>query len=288
MPAVQSAEKVQEVLRSIRRLRPLPANTTALISEIDNPESSTRSVSRLVALDQALTAYVLQVANSAYLGYPSNCTTVKDAIVRLGFKQVRSLALSLTASGPLSQRLAGYRLGNHGLWSHSLAIACAAHWLAGVFHYPDPEEAYSAGLLHDIGKLILDQFVLADYEKIMAIIQSEDIPMWQVEEELYGMDHANVGGRIAEYWGFPAVLSDAIQFHHAPHQSKVRPKLTAIINLANGIAAEENKNLIHISQNRDILPSALSLLGIDLLGVEKIYARLPEAMVAYQSRQLSL
>ncbi len=281
-----SSGRVEQVLRSIKRLRPLPANTTRLLSEVDNPESSTSSVARLIAVDQALTAYVLQVANSAYLGYSSDCTSPKDAVVRLGFKQIRSLVIGLTASGPLSQRLVGYRLGNHGLWTHSTAVAATSHWLATIFRYPDPEEAYSAGLLHDLGKLVLDQFVMADYEKIMAAMKTHDIPMWQVEEELYGMDHANVGGHIAEQWDFPAVLADAIRHHHAPHQSQVRQKLTAITNLANGIISDDSPVQLPLTLNRDIHPETLRILGIDLNGLDKIKSRHPEAMVTYQSRQL--
>ncbi len=283
-----TARRVEEVLRSVKRLRPLPANTTRLLSEIDNPESSTRSVARLIALDQALTAYVLQIANSAYLGYASDCTSPKDAVVRLGFKQVRSLTLSVTASGPLSQRLAGYRLGNHELWSHSTAVAATAHWLATIFHYPDPEEAYSAGLLHDIGKLVLDQFVLADYERIMAAMQANDTPMWQVEAELYGIDHASVGGLIAEQWDFPAVLADAIHYHHAPTQARVRPNLTAIINLANAIVADDGPAEIPFSKSRSLHPGILGILGIEPVGLDRIKARHPEAMQAYQARQLPI
>lgn len=288
MTTAPSSGRVEQVLRSIKRLRPLPANTTRLLSEIDNPESSTRSVARLISLDQALTAYVLQVANSAFLGYTSDCTSPKDAVVRLGFKQIRALTIGLTASGPLSQRLVGYRLGNHGLWSHSTEVAATSHWLATIFRYPDPEEAYSAGLLHDIGKLVLDQFVMADYEKIMAAMRSHEIPMWQVEEELYGIDHANVGGLIAELWEFPAVLADAIRYHHTPGQSHVRPKLTSIINLANGIITDDSPVPLPMTLNRDISQEALRIVGIDLAGLDKIKARHSEAMVAYQSRQIAI
>src|SRR5512147_867660 len=143
--------RVDDILKGISRLRPLPGSATRILKALDDPNVTPSVISELVALDQALTAYLLRVANSVAMGYRTDCSSVKDAVMRLGFKQVRSLVLSTVASGPLASRLNGYRLGDRELWYHSLSAASGAHWLASALRYPDPEEAYVAGLLHDIG-----------------------------------------------------------------------------------------------------------------------------------------
>jgi len=122
------------------------------------------------------------------------------------------------------------------LWQHSLVVGVISEWLARMLRYSDPEQAYVSGLLHDIGKLLLDQSILSNYPKIVDYIQKYQL--WQVEERLLGIDHAHVGGLIAEHWNFPTELTDAIRCHHAPSQAKVNPRLAAIVNLANSFSED--------------------------------------------------
>lgn len=293
MPAANPARpihrsKVDEVLRGVSRLRPLPSSATRILNALDSQSSTAGMVAELIALDQAITAYILRVANSASLGYGTNCSSINDAVMRLGFKQVRSLVISMTASGPLSSRLSGYRQGDKELWFHSIATASASHWLAGVLRYPAPEEAYVAGLLHDIGKLLLDQFVMVDYPQIITTIQRHHKPLWQVEQELFGIDHAAVGGLIATRWEFPAPLVAAIQFHHVPAQAEKYRGLAAIVNLANALVPQENPSELTRLEGREVTPGTLEILHVEPLMLERLKTRLAEALFEYQSRQPSL
>jgi putative nucleotidyltransferase with HDIG domain len=283
---VTSRIKLDEILRSVSRLRPIPSNATRILKALDDPLATAGYVAELVALDQAITAYLLRVANSVSQGYLVSCSSVKDAIIRLGFKQVRSLVMSTVAAGPLSARLSGYRAGAKGLWYHSVATACASHWLATMIHYPDPEKAYVAGLLHDIGKLVLDQYVLADYNQIMFIMQSRQVPMWQVEEELFGIDHAGVGGLASKHWQFPNELVEAIQNHHNPSLELPDQRLASIVNLANALIPENNGQM-SVLEGRVIHLTALEILKISPDSTESIREKLGEALFTYQDRQLT-
>lgn len=278
-----SRRRLDEIIRSVNRLRPLPGSATRILKELDNPHATARSIAELIALDQALTAYVLKVANSAAMGYLLACASVNDAVVRLGFKQIRSLVYSTIAAGPLTSRLAGYRLGDRGLWYHSVSVASSAHWLATALRFPDPEKAYVAGLLHDIGKLVLDQYVLADYNQIVHIMRSQKIPMWQVEEQFFGIDHAGVGGLAGSHWQFPGELVEAIRHHHAPSLDKPDQRLAALINLANALAPEENQE-DPILSGKIVHPATIEILRINPDTLPQLAERLREGLFAYQDR----
>jgi len=153
-------KRVDTILQTVDQLRPMPSNVTRLLRELENPGVTAGQISDQIGLDQALAALILQMANSAILGYGRTCTSISDAVVRLGFKRIKSIVMASAATTSMQGSLRGYRLGAGQLWNHSLAVAVAAEWVAQVVSYPNPEEAYVVGLLHDMGKLLLDQYVL--------------------------------------------------------------------------------------------------------------------------------
>lgn len=253
--------KVQYIIKSIQSLKPLPTSVTRTLKELESPHVTAGIISEYIGLDQALAALVLQVSNSAYLGYDRNCTSLSDAVMRLGFKRLKSILMASSATGMLSRNLIGYRQGAGELWQHSLAIAVSAEWLAQALGYRDPEEAYVSGLLHDIGKLLLDQFIVTDYVEIVELIQKYHYPLWQVEEKRIGINHAIVGGLVAEKWQFPMVLVDTIQFHHKPPAARGNHQLPAIINLANHLAGQVSSGKSPLVSS-ELHPETLGLLNM--------------------------
>ena len=270
------AQKVDTIIQSVNSLRPMPANVTRILKEMNNPNVGIRQLADFISLDQALASLVLQLSNSASLGYPRTCSTLCEAIMQIGLGRLRTILMASPASNLLLRGLSGYRLGEGELWNHSLATAVVSEWLAQALRYPNAEEAYISGLLHDIGKLFLDQFVLSDYPRIVDYVQRYHMQLWQVEEKLIGIDHARVGGLIAERWNFPVVLVDAIRFHHVPSFARINRSLPAIVNVANSLAAElkaANPDLF----SSFIHPESLSVLGIDATRLEKLRAGLQES-----------
>lgn len=263
------AQKVEEVIQSVNSLRPMPANVARLMKEIDKPDVSIRGLAGLISLDQALASMVLQMSNSVSLGYPRTCSTLYEAIMQIGLGRLKTILLASSATDMLKRRLSGYRLGEGELWRHSLVTAVAAEWLAQALRYPNTEEAYVSGLLHDIGKLFLDQFVLDDYTAIVDYVQRYQMQLWQVEEKLLGIDHARVGGMIAERWNFPVVLVDAIRFHHAPSFARINQQLPAIVNLANSFAVDYQPTNTELFSFQ-IHPESLNILKLDAVRVEKL------------------
>lgn len=265
--------EVQEIIQSVERLRPMPGNVSRLLKEIDNPNVSISNLAGLVSLDQALAAQVLQVSNSVSLGYARTCSTLYDAIMHIGLGRLKSTLLASTATDIMKRGLSGYRLGEGELWHHSLVTAVISEWLAQALHYPNTEEAYVSGLLHDIGKLFLDQYVLRNYSMIVEYVQKYHLQLWQLEEKLIGIDHARVGGLIAEHWNYPVTLVDAIRFHHAPSFARINQRLPALVNVANFLAEDyqyDSSSLCSFQMH----PESLNLLKIDIMKVEQLRAQL--------------
>jgi putative nucleotidyltransferase with HDIG domain len=262
-------QKVDLILNTINHLRPMPTSVTRILKEIDEPNIAITLIADYIGMDQALAALVLQMSNSAEMGFGDQCVSLQSAVMRIGLKRLKSIMLASPASGSLNRRLIGYRLGSGELWQHSVGTAAASEWLARAINYPNPEEAYVSGLIHDIGKLLLDQFVFTDYSKIVDFMHRYQLPLWQVEEKLIGMDHAGVGGLIAERWQFPVSLTDAIRYHHYPSLARSNTKLPAIVNLANSITSQM---LITESElfTSEIHPETFNILSLSTVDVETL------------------
>jgi putative nucleotidyltransferase with HDIG domain len=279
MPQRESdvSANMERIIGDVRRLRPMPTIVHQILRAVEDPKVTAGNICDLIRMDQALTAQVLQTANSALLGYGPTCSSISDAVMRIGFNRLRTLVIGVTTSGPLTRRLSGYNLQEGELYRHSLASAMAAQRIAHFLHYPDPEEAYVAGLLHDMGKMVLDQYMQLDYEEVTKFIQEKQVELTQVEEELFGINHAGVGGLMATRWNFPIVLSDAIRFHHAPSLARTKQELASIVNVANSISPEDALSQTGMA-GRYPHPEATRLLNLDSNRIDKIRLEMEESL----------
>ena len=269
--------KIQQILDNIERLKPLPGTSRRILKVVENPRATAKQVIDIIKTDQALAADVIRMANSASLGYRVPCNSIETAVVRIGFKRVRALALRSFASGPLTQRLSGYRMEEKSLWQHSLATAKYADLISQLVSYPDPEDAYVAGLLHDMGKLLLDQYVLDDYQKIIDMMVKEEKPLWEIEERLFGIDHAVIGGLMAEKWRLPTKLAEGIRFHHMPSLSKRHRVMVAVVHVANALTPPVQAGIPHL-EGKVIGEEALQILNLDQQKIQRLRERLANSL----------
>jgi putative nucleotidyltransferase with HDIG domain len=276
-PESDVSARMERILNDVRRLRPMPTIVHQILRAVDDPQSTANSICDLIRMDQALTAQVLQMANSALLGYMPTCSSISDAVMRIGFNRLRTLVIGVTTSGPLTRRLDGYNLQEGDLYRHSLAAAMAAQRIARFLRYPDPEEAYVAGLLHDMGKMILDQYMQLDYGTVTAYIHEKQVELIQVEAQMFGIDHAGVGGLMATRWNFPLLLSDAIRFHHVPSLARTKQDLASIVNIANAITPEDALSLTGMA-GRYPHPEATRLLRLDSERIDKIRVEMEDSL----------
>jgi putative nucleotidyltransferase with HDIG domain len=205
-----------------------------------DPECSADTLTNVISKDQALTANLLKLCNSAYYGIPRTIASVKQAIMFLGFHTVRNLVLTSTMREMLDGgRQVGYWYAENGLWRHSIAVAFAAQILGKKLRPGSADASFTAGLLHDVGKLVMFAKVGERFAEMEKLMGSERISIVEAERRLFGYDHAVIGAKIADHWNFPAELFQAIGYHHEPDKAKGRPLLVVVAHVANCVAQRD-------------------------------------------------
>lgn len=275
-------------LSEIDELVPMPISTVRLSSLMNNPDTSLSEIARVVELDQALTANVLRLANSALSGSRASIDTVKNAIVRIGTARILGLAIARQIAGEMSRPCAGYDLVEYELWRHSVAAALAADNLKRFTSGSVPAAAFTAALLHDIGKLLLSRHIDRKVlEQIREMINKERFTYLEAERKVLGTDHAEVGAAIARHWKFPEKLAVAIEKHHNVDEDP-DPLLDAV-HIANAVAKLIGVGLGSEQMNMEISSDAYQRLGIRDTGLEslcvKVKFELAEAEELYGSKK---
>lgn len=270
---------LEQIIHNVDDLPSLPQVVEQVIRITKDPESTARELNEVICQDQVLTARVLRLANSAYYGFARRITTVIEAIIILGFNTIRNLVLTASVHDLLSKEVPGYQLGKGELWYHSIACAMTARMLARQVGFPDSDQAYIAGLLHDLGKVVLSIYVKDTYREIIEKLQKEQISFSQAEQQILGFTHAEVGARIAEKWNFPPSLVEAIAYHHQPDSARVNPQLTAIIHIADAICLTMGIGLGGDGLCYPLCPKAFQLLGLESTIIEELMEKLKDIFI---------
>ncbi len=223
---------VERVLREVRQLPSLSVVVVEILDSFQNEAMQIPELVRKISRDQALAARVLRVANSAFYGFPSRIGSISEAVVVLGFHAVRSLAL---AAGIIHQFLPGNGRAFDLLafWQHAIGVGVCARVVANCRGLPS-EEAFTAGLLHDIGRLVLDTYFRDEFQRVLEYRDAHDCTLLAAEKEVLGLDHAAIGYEVAHQWKFPQAIQVAIRDHHSPDGVPAPP--TDVIHLANVLA----------------------------------------------------
>jgi putative nucleotidyltransferase with HDIG domain len=234
MRGVTTADRValRRVTEETMTLPTFPIVASRLIEEVARPGATSEEIGRILSLDPALTARTLKLANSDFYGFPRKVGSVDLAVLVLGASTIRDLVLTSSVLQTLGR--AGSAL--EGLLGHSMACGIAARALAEKAKYPLTGDAYAAGLLHDIGKVVLRQTDPDRFDAVLALCRAQRISVSESERGLFGSDHSEVGGRLAERWGLPADIAEAIACHHRPDAAVRNRTLTALVHIANSLA----------------------------------------------------
>lgn len=204
-----------EILKSIKNIPAFPAAALKVMKLIDDPDFSIADVVDVVQYDQAITANILRICNSAYFGLRYKVETVRDAVMRLGQQNIVR-AVQAAGVSRFYKNKKGYGLDATKLWEHSVGVALMSQILSRRLNNCEDARLYTTALLHDIGKVVMGEFVDESFLKIYDLVSTKGISFLDAEEEVIGISHADLGGKIATQWNFPADMRDAIVYHHRP------------------------------------------------------------------------
>ena len=216
MNNVKREEIRTKIFSTIDELPTLPTVVPRLMELLEGTKSNASDVTEAISRDPALTSKILKVANSAYYGFPQEITDLERAVALLGFNMVKSLAMSVGVfqTLPSGQKMPYFSL--EGLWIHSLSVATAIKEMTRRQGKEDEKSyLFIVGLLHDIGKVVLDQFFNDSFQKALAVAKDLEKPrLYLAERQVIGLDHGEVGGMLLERWNFPRVIIDPVTVHH--------------------------------------------------------------------------
>ena len=221
---------IQRIIRSIAGLKPIPHVVNKIMAITRDPDSSMAQLAQVISYDAMATANLLKAANSAYYGCAQKFDSIHQAIVFLGMDEVVDLVLMTSSAENLKRPQQGYGLTAGELWRYSVASALAARKLAAAKNIPDVHLVFTAALLKDIGKVVLEQYVGDGYEKIKALVATGRWSFREAEKEVLGIDHAELGAMVARVWQFSPVMIDIIGNHHRPQQASLAHLQTAMVH----------------------------------------------------------
>jgi putative nucleotidyltransferase with HDIG domain len=205
-----------EILLQVRQVPSMPSVVIKLRQFLSDPDISFDQLAKVIEYDPGLTANLLQLANSAYFGWSGKIKTVREAITRLGTNRIFQMVLCMSVAPLVRKPVKGYDMDSDGLWRHSIATAICAEQLSILLKIKDVEEAFTAGLLHDMGKILLGTFVEIDDEPIKKLVETEGLAFNEAEQKVLGIDHAEAAAELLRYWKFPDKVVASARWHHDP------------------------------------------------------------------------
>lgn len=278
--AVKTNAEYTDLLAKLKDIPTLPLVAVRVNELINDPDSSSADIAQVLKKDQVLTAKVLRLANSGYYAIPGGVTDVQRALAFLGFNTIAQLVLSISVFSMFS-KLGGEELSMLDFWKHALATGVCAEVLAKRLKHPRPEEAFTCGLLHDIGKLVLHEIDPERLEAIIRTAKGRKCSFSEVEKEWDLPGHSYLGEVIAAKWGLPQVIRLAIRHHHQDVTrmdtilASAKPVIH-IVRLANQLVVKNQIGKSGDFSDGRITPDMLANAGVREADIPEIEAQLAE------------
>jgi len=224
----------QEVVQSVGELAVLPQVVMKVLDMTSSTRATTQELEEVIGQDQALTSKVLTLANSSYYGLPRRVSSLREAVMFLGFRVVRNIAMTASCYSMFIGKSDSQSLLKRRIWKHSVDTSLLTRLVCAYAPDVVPDEAFAAGLLHDIGKTVLEQYYPQAMMQVVQTAERLAIRHHEAEEQILGFNHADVGLALAIRWNLPSVLAEAIGYHHYIPADSVAPKLVAVVAIASG------------------------------------------------------
>ena len=226
----QMIERAEILVGAVDDLPTIPIVATKVLQLLDDPDVSVEEIADLMLSDQVMTARVMKLINSPVYKPTQEITSLKRALVYLGLRHVRELALTTSVINAFDGTSGALEL--NAFWEHSFGVGMVSKIIAQKIGYQDLEKAYIAGIIHDLGEVFLSNFLREPFLEVLEYIKVHPVKLVDAEAELLGTTHCEIGLCMARKWNFPDAYCDVIAYHHNPGEATVDPILCAIVNLA--------------------------------------------------------
>lgn len=271
---------VERLFKRISEVSSLPAVAVRIIEVANDSTTGAEDLHEVVQFDAALAMRIMRTVNSSYYSLQNKVADLRLAITLLGFKEVRNLAMTAYVA-QLFKKAPGYgTYSREGLWNHLIGAGAATQLIAQICRRVPPAEAYLAGLLHDLGLILIDQYLHKPFCKIVDALNN-DTPICQVESEILGFDHTELGEFVAARWHLPEHLTTTIRYHHAPleYDGPHREMVNAVA-LANFFCHAKQLTSLGVAYKQVPPEEIFSSLGLDKQQVGSIWEQLDETLEA--------
>ncbi|MBN1628045.1 MAG: HDOD domain-containing protein [Deltaproteobacteria bacterium] len=227
-------KSVERIVASISGLPPFPEVARRVLELSRDPDISNKEIAEVLKYDDAITANCLKLCNSSYYSLSVKVFSMHQAVNMLGLKNIIMIALASTKSlSAYAKAQQKYCMTKGELWRHSVTTAIISQLLLKYANMNEDSILFTAALLHDFGKIVLDQYMEGDVENLVELTQKEGVSLLDAEKEVFGIDHAELGGLIAEEWNFPSMLVNSIRNHHHEISSDHIPNVESWVRLSN-------------------------------------------------------
>jgi HD-like signal output (HDOD) protein len=238
-PGADNREKILNRIETLSSLPSLPEIVTELLRILGTDDYSMNELMELIHQDPSLTARVLKLANSAIYGRTREIDSLSQALVVLGAKEIQRLVTTISVMRCFEDTATSSLISQEHFWSHSLCTAEMAQRIAIIFKLQFDGADFTAGLLHDVGKIILDQHFHAEFVDCVKLSERRGLPLFEAEQYLLGTNHAEIGSILGRRWGLPDSLCETILHHHEFEARDEHVKLVACVRLANHLVKDE-------------------------------------------------
>jgi len=224
-----------DILARVGEISPLPGTVVRLVGVINDPSSTPQDIVEVVKYDQAVTGQMLRMCNSAYFGLSHEVSSLTEAVRYLGTMKVLQLLMAVHGNALLAKEQTGYGLEPGILWRHSVAVALTASILGQRISPDEVGLAFTAGLLHDIGKVVLNEYVGREFAEIARLVRERKTSFVEAERQVLGFSHDEIGEKVAEKWKLPDSLVRCVRHHHDPSMLEPADPLVDTVYLADCI-----------------------------------------------------
>jgi putative nucleotidyltransferase with HDIG domain len=273
-----STSQKDKVLSKVRRIPSMPTSALKIIQLLQDPNVSIHELLHSIEYDPGMTSNVLRVANSPYFGSPKSISSLKEAVTRLGTNNIYKMAVASVVSSMMQSPVRGYDLAPGQLWEHSIAVALCCEKIAGALKIKAPMHAFTAALLHDVGKIVLGTFLEVDAGPILELVHRERLSFEVAENRVLGIDHAEVGACLLEHWNLPPDIVDVVRWHHQPEQFKGNPVTVELVHIADAITVMEGIGAGRDELNYRPSETVISKLKLKTRAIESIICETMSAL----------